>query len=61
MGEIADDMISGLCCTFCGVYFQSEHGYPVLCLNCWKYAMRKEKTETGLQEATIPELGKEKT
>lgn len=35
MGEIADDMACGLCCSECGVYFEEEHGYPVLCNSCW--------------------------
>ncbi len=34
MGDIADDMICGLTCSYCGVYFESEHGYPVLCSSC---------------------------
>jgi len=35
MGEIADDMCEGRCCSWCNVYFQKEHGYPVACENCW--------------------------
>jgi hypothetical protein len=35
MGEIADDFVNGACCALCGVYFQGEHGYPVLCRKCW--------------------------
>lgn len=34
MGEIAQDMINGLCCCQCGIYFEAEHGYPVLCVTC---------------------------
>ena len=49
MGELADDMINGLSCTGCGVYFESEHGYPVLCENCY------DENES-LPKATIPEL-----
>lgn len=41
MGEIADDMINGRCCTLCGQYFIEddqiyEHGYPVVCADCWE-------------------------
>lgn len=59
MGEIADDMVKGLCCSFCGVYFKTEHGYLVLCSDCWKYATPGERRETGLQEATEPEIQEE--
>lgn len=42
MGEIADDIISGLCCALCGQYFIDkdnniyEHGYPVACNDCYE-------------------------
>jgi len=47
MGEIADDMIKGACCSLCGCYFfltkdeadhtyeSYEHGHPVSCKDCW--------------------------
>jgi hypothetical protein len=49
MGEIAEDMIDGTCCSLCGCYFRHPkkdpktgesigiytHGYPVVCLDCW--------------------------
>lgn len=43
MGEIAEDMIFGRCCSECGQYFIDPdnrdylytHGYPVLCWDCW--------------------------
>lgn len=35
MGEIADDMIAGLACSECGMYFTKKNGYPVLCDDCW--------------------------
>lgn len=34
MGDIANDMIIGLCCSWCGIYFREENGYPVLCFRC---------------------------
>lgn len=42
MGEIADDMISGLACQWCGAFFVDdggnlyEHGFPCICNECWK-------------------------
>jgi len=43
MGEIADSMVIGECCSLCGCYFQApeedviyEHGYPVYCKDCWE-------------------------
>lgn len=36
VGEIVDDMVAGLCCSDCGMYFEEEHGYPVLCEECWR-------------------------
>lgn len=36
MGEIANDMIDGFCCSCCGIYFTEEHGFPVYCEECWE-------------------------
>lgn len=74
MGEIANDMIEGRCCSLCGQYFISnetilhgsipdivvdpndaddyqvmyEHGYPVVCEECWEEdcGYQKAITET---------------
>jgi hypothetical protein len=43
MGEIAEDMIDGTCCSLCGCYFENPkdknstytHGIPVICWECW--------------------------
>ena len=43
MGEIADDMISGASCSWCGIYFPQEHGFPVLCPDCYNNATEKER------------------
>lgn len=62
MGEIADDFESGKACSWCGIYFEKEHGYSVLCNNCYKDAMKKGYTkdkllkELGLQKAWIKEI-----
>lgn len=51
MGEIADDMIEGRCCSICGQYFEDpktgeiyEHGYPVCCKECWDEDCEQGKT-----------------
>lgn len=54
MGQIADDMICGLRCSLCGVFFREEHGYPVVCKTCWKDLTKEEKKM--YQRATIKEL-----
>ncbi len=44
MGEIANDMVEGRCCSICGQYFADpkkpeqvyEHGYPVACHDCYE-------------------------
>lgn len=56
MGEIAEDMIEGRCCSECGCYFYDhvktdgtieiyEHGYPVLCWDCWEKDSELQKAE----------------
>ena len=52
--SIAQDMIDGFCCQLCGVYFEEEHGYPVLCEDCYNNLTDKEKEDYQL--ATYPEL-----
>lgn len=49
MGQMAEDLIDGLACSTCGIYFEGEHGYPVQCAGCYE-----DGDETPL--ATIPEL-----
>lgn len=41
MGEVAEDMRDGTCCSWCGVSFLDPegdklfaHGYPVICDSC---------------------------
>lgn len=55
MGELADDAVSGMSCSGCGIYFRQEHGYPVLCKSCWREWTPAEKRRSGLQRATEPE------
>lgn len=35
MGQIAEDILEGWCCAYCGVYFTEPHGYPVVCEDCY--------------------------
>ena len=54
MGEIANDMIEGRCCSHCGVYFIKdgklcEHGYPVLCHDCYDNETKEERA--GIQRS----------
>ena len=53
MGEIADDMINGACCLLCGIYFEKEHGYPVVCKEC---AKGEDLEEAELQIAIYDEI-----
>jgi hypothetical protein len=53
MGEIADDMVNGFQCSHCGVCFEREHGYPVLCHDCYDGKTAAERA--GLQRATEAE------
>ena len=66
MGQIAEDMVDGTCCSFCGQYFQDPddtescytHGYPVACKTCWKDIMRKPDTKRrGIQKAQVEVMG----
>ena len=56
MGQAAEDLIEGFVCSWCGIYFEQSHGYPVLCSHC--YRKQKDK-KNGLQKATEKELGSE--
>lgn len=75
MGEIADMIINGEQCHWCGVCFEHPHGYPVACKSCWeevKSDFRQDKPplreqdiesaileQTGVQKAIHKELGEE--
>ena len=52
MGEIADDLIAGRTCSWCGVMFTKEHGYPVVCKGCWHDAKPRERVD--VQRAIYP-------
>lgn len=48
MGELADDAVEGWCCEDCCIYFEKEHGHPVLCGDCYA----KQWATTGKQPLT---------
>ena len=54
MGEIADSVLDGACCEWCGVFFAKEHGHPVVCTACWTNSSASERA--GHQRATEAEL-----
>lgn len=58
MGQIADDLIEGKACQLCGQYFFDpvkdkiyEHGYPVVCHDCWADLTKPQKK--GYQKAEV--------
>jgi len=59
MGDAAEDLIDGLCCSGCTVFFIELHGYPVLCSSCFERAKadkgrwdpKTNMVDGGLQEA----------
>lgn len=57
MGEIADDLVEGLVCSGCGIYFQGDHGHPVLCMSCHQEEKRELNCERKSGQARRkPEL-----
>jgi hypothetical protein len=54
MGDIADDLISGRSCSWCGIIFEEEHGYPVVCLGCWQDAKPQDRLD--VQKAIYSEM-----
>ena len=62
MGEIANDILCGFQCQWCGICFDGEHGYPVLCASCYvdykdeENLTSKQMKGKGWQQATIKEL-----
>ena len=54
MDEQEEMVLNGEQCSWCGVMFDGEHGYPVVCRDCWKDAKTSERK--GVQKATLREL-----
>ena len=51
MGDMADAAINGENCSLCGVEFEHEHGFPVLCRSCWKDSTPSERRGYSLATA----------
>lgn len=43
--SIAKDMINGHSCCLCGIYFEKDHGYPVVCKDCYSDLTDEEREE----------------
>lgn len=62
MSDIADAIMEGCQCSWCGIWFEKAYGYPVICKDCWKNAMKDYKDEddlridTGISKAAFKEL-----
>jgi len=41
MREMTEDIVGGLSCSWCGVYFEEENGFPVACEDCWNEEKKK--------------------
>lgn len=41
--SVCEDIIDGWCCQLCGTYFIEEHGYPVVCKDCYNGLSKEEK------------------
>ena len=63
MGELADNMIDGGSCSWCGIEFRENHGFPVICQYCyneWKKENSKEHTTKTLLQKFALQLAFEK-
>lgn len=64
MGQIADDIVDGSCCTMCGQYFQDPdedkiytHEYPVACKRCFRARNRSSVNDTVSKHSNVSSLG----
>jgi len=57
--SMADDLICGLQCSHCGVMFNKEHEYPVLCESCFRNDGGKKNGNPG--KSNIPKAIEEET
>ena len=55
MGEMADEMMDGGFCSWCGVVFRSNHGFPVICQHCYK-EWKKEDPKIHTTDALLNEF-----
>ena len=56
MGEIAEAMIEGAMCSWCGVVFEEAHGHPVLCEDCYEGALQEEGKAPDIPKAYHKEV-----
>ena len=56
MGQIAEDALDGWTCSWCGIFFDDGHGFPVVCRDCSEESSPKELEKLGLQRSTLEEL-----
>jgi hypothetical protein len=62
MGEMTEDILNGISCSICGMYFIDpkdsselyEHGYPVVCWDCWNEMNKKNRL--NFQRALVSTL-----
>ena len=50
MGEIAELIIQGEQCSFCGIEFVEPHGYPVICEQCFHGLTEEEQEDVVLAD-----------
>jgi uncharacterized Zn finger protein (UPF0148 family) len=46
MGEYAEMMLDGTCCSCCGEYLDTRAGYPVMCPSCGDSERKLEQVKT---------------
>lgn len=63
MGEIADMMLEGEMCQYCGVYIDSDNGYPTPCAGCASEEaedegedLDREKVYNAVRDASLDAL-----
>ena len=54
MSELTNDILTEFQCSGCGVCFEGEHGFPVLCHECWRRFTPPQRR--AYQRATEKEL-----
>ena len=57
MGKIAEDMVNGFACSWCGIYFEKNHGYAVICTECWKDYLHRYPGDKGDKKEQLRTLG----
>ena len=50
-----DSFTKGIVCSWCGTYFEKEHGYPVLCGYCFMLVERRALKSLNIRKSTHSE------